>query len=147
MPLSCPNVHVQDLAFDSEPQDAPCDATGDCSGNRESRSAARGDALDPASSHGLGLRLDSETQVGMDAEPQGEAMGGRGFSLGLRLDSETQPDFGLGEAQPAVRPCLPFDVCNSSGMYQQVDELQASAGIKTYCDILERLWQDTPVAT
>ena len=112
MPHPCPNVHVQDLAFDSEPQDAPCDATGDDSGYGESRSAAQGNALDPDNSHGLGLRLDSETQVGVDAEPQGEAMSGRGFSLGLRLDSETQPDFGQGEAQPAVRPCLPFSVSN-----------------------------------
>ena len=112
LPLTCPNANVQDLAFDSEPQDAPCDATGGDSGYGELRSAAQGDALDPGCSRGLGLRLDSETQFGIDAEPQGEAMGGRGFSLGLRLDSETQPDFGLGEAQPAVRPCLHFTVCN-----------------------------------
>lgn len=123
-------VHVQDLAFDSEPQDAHCGATGDDCGYGESRSAARRDALGPDHSRGLGLRLDSETQVGLDAEPQGgalgssalglrldsetqigvdgeaqgEALGGRG--LGLRLDSETQPDLGLGEAQPAVRPWL-----------------------------------------
>ena len=152
---------LQDLAFDSEPQDAPCDASGGDSGYRESRAAAPGDALGPDNSRGLGLRLDSETQIGLDAEPQGgalgssalglrldsetqvgvdaepqgEAMGSRGFSLGLRLDSETQPDLGLGEAQPAVRPLLALQCLH---IFLYVLASRRASGQRRYQDILWR---------
>ena len=96
---------LQDLAFNSEPQDVASDAIEGGSACAEWRPGARANAPCPDNGHALGLRLDSETQVGVDAEAQGEALGGRGLGLGLRLDSETQPGFGPGEAQPEVRPC------------------------------------------
>ncbi|KAK9843452.1 hypothetical protein WJX81_003239 [Elliptochloris bilobata] len=112
MMRAAPLGDTQDLGFDSEPQDAP-GTHADGSTWAGLRAASQGEAL-RCDAPGLGLRLDSVTQVEWDVAPQREALVGSGPGLGLRLDSVTQAGVdseAQGEALAAIGPhlCLRLD--------------------------------------